>query len=81
MATESFINEVERSYGEAVGKYMINYRTESDDLSQLYELGKQNKPLAARHVRKALKNLDIIKSTLADTQLYLSPQQFNKVIG
>ncbi len=81
MATESFINEVERSYGEAVGKYMINYRTESDDLSQLYELGKQNKPLAARHVRKALKNLDIIKSTLADTQLYLSPQQCNKLLA
>ena len=80
MATESFINEVERSYGEAVGKYMINYRTESDDLSQLYELGKQNKPLAARHVRRALKNLDIIKSTLADTQLYLSPQQCNKLL-
>ena len=80
MATDSFIKEVERSYDDALKKYNIDYRTGSDDLSRLYELGRQNKPLAARQVRQALKNLDIIKSTLADTQDYLSPQQCNRLL-
>ena len=80
MATDSFIREVERSYSEALGKYNVDYRTGSDDLSRLYELGKQNKPLVARQVRQALKNLDIINSTLADTQDYLSPQQCNRLL-
>ena len=80
MATDSFIKEVERSYDETFGKYNVDYRTGSDDLSRLYELGKQNKPLAARQVHQALKNLDTIKSTLADTQLYLSPEQCSKLL-
>ena len=80
IATDSFIKEVERSYDDALKKYNIDYRTGSDDLSRLYELGRQNKPLAARQVRQALKNLDIIKSTLADTQDYLSPQQCNRLL-
>ena len=80
MATDSFIEEVERSYDDALKKYNVDYRTGSDDLSRLYEQGKQNKPLAARQVHQALKNLDTIKSTLADTQLYLSPEQCSKLL-
>ncbi len=80
MATESFIAEVKHAHNEVLRKYNGNYEAGTDDISRLYELGRQNKPLSARQVRQVLKNLDIAKGTLADTQAYLSPEQCNELL-
>ena len=80
MATESFIAEVKHAHNEVLRKYNGNHEVGTDDISRLYELGRQNKPLSARQVRQALKNLDIAKDALADTQAYLSPQQCNELL-
>ena len=80
MATESFIAEVKHAHNEVLRKYNGNHEVGTDDISRLYELGRQNKPLSARQVRQALKNLDIAKDALADTQAYLSPEQCNELL-
>ena len=73
-AADSFIAEVKQIHNQAVSKYHEDYQISEEHLNQLYELGKQNKPLAARQVRQVLKQLETVPSTLELAENYFSPK-------